>query len=224
MGGLFNAIAFAGAGYVFHMLDKNSYEKEMRRHDRAMERLSAEKEKWYEKTVEKKNKKALVQQKLLDANKDLDDAKDALHNLRVALEDLQDHEAREPKLQNYYEPSDEMKRYMDIVTGVIGSVSGFLMLPYLLGNGNSTKCQSSCLREILGVRFTSLVCDDREIHFKAKDVALALGYSDSKDATQKHVLEENKFEWCVIKVGGSPCRECIHEPVPNRAGYLPTYF
>ena len=25
-GGLFNAIAFAGAGYVFHKLDKNGYE------------------------------------------------------------------------------------------------------------------------------------------------------------------------------------------------------
>ena len=46
-GGLFNAIVFAGAGYVFHKLDKNGYEKEMERHNRAMERLSAEKEKWY---------------------------------------------------------------------------------------------------------------------------------------------------------------------------------
>ena len=28
-GGLFSAIAFAGAGYVFHKLDKNGCEKEM---------------------------------------------------------------------------------------------------------------------------------------------------------------------------------------------------
>ena len=63
-GGLFNAIAFAGEGYVFHKLDKNGYEKEMERHDKAMEKLSAEKEKWYEKTVEKKNKIALLRQKL----------------------------------------------------------------------------------------------------------------------------------------------------------------
>ena len=129
-GGLFNAIAFAEAGYVFHKLDKNGYEKEMKRHDMAMETLSAEK-KWYEMTVEK-NRIALLRQKLQDANKDLDDANDALHNLRVALEDLQDHEAREPKLQDYYEPSDEMKRYMDIVTGVIGSVSGFLITKFLI--------------------------------------------------------------------------------------------
>ena len=131
-GGLLNAIAFAGAGYVFHKLDKDGYEKEMKRHDMAMEKLNAEKEKWYEKTVEKKNKIALLRQKLQDANKDLDDANDALHNLRVALEDLDDHEAQEPKLQDYYEPSDEMKRYMNIVTGVIGSVSGFLVTKFFI--------------------------------------------------------------------------------------------
>ena len=130
--GLFNAIACAGAGYVFHKLDKNGYEKEMERHDRAMETLSKEKEKWYESTVEKKNKIALLRQKLQDANKDLDDANDALHNLRVALEDLEDHEAREPKLQNYYESSDEMKMYMNIVTVVIGSVSVFLVTKFLV--------------------------------------------------------------------------------------------
>ena len=59
-GGLLNAIAFAGAGYVFHKLDKDGYEKEMKRHDMAMEKLNAEKEKWYEKMVEKKNKIALI--------------------------------------------------------------------------------------------------------------------------------------------------------------------
>ena len=33
---LFNAIAFAGAGYVFHKLDKSGYEAEMERHNRAI--------------------------------------------------------------------------------------------------------------------------------------------------------------------------------------------
>ena len=82
-GGLFNAIAFAGAGY------KNGYEAEMKRHDMAMGKLNREKEKWYEQQVEKKNRLALLRQRLADANKDLDDVNDALHNLRVALEDLE---------------------------------------------------------------------------------------------------------------------------------------
>ena len=64
-GALFNAIAFAGAGYVFHKLDKNGYEKDMEQHDKAMKKLSKEKEKWYESTVEKKNKIALLRQEAI---------------------------------------------------------------------------------------------------------------------------------------------------------------
>ena len=44
-GGLFNAIAFAGAGYMFHKLDKSGYEAEMERHNRAMEKLNEDKKK-----------------------------------------------------------------------------------------------------------------------------------------------------------------------------------
>ena len=128
-GGLFNAIAFAGAGYVFHKLDKNGYEKEMKRHDEAMEKLSEEKEKWYERTVEKKNKIALLRQRLSDVN-DLNETDEALHNLRTATEELE--EDKEPTLNDYYEPSEEMKMYMNVVTGVIGSVSGFLVTRLLI--------------------------------------------------------------------------------------------
>ena len=98
----------------------------MKRHDEAMERLSMEKEKWYEKTVEKKNKIALLRQEIQDANKDFKDANEALRKLKLAKEDLEDQEDIEPKLGNYYEPSDEMKMYMTVLTGVVGSVSGFL--------------------------------------------------------------------------------------------------
>ena len=131
-GGLFNAIAFAGAGYVFHELDKSGYEKEMKRHNEAMEKLSEEKEKWYEKTVEKKNKIALLRQKLLDANKDLDQGNEALHNLRTVMEELKELEEREPTKNYYYKPSDEMKRYMNVVTGGTGLALGFLVVKLLL--------------------------------------------------------------------------------------------
>ena len=94
-----------------------------------MERFNEEKEKWYERTVEKKNKIALLRQKLSDANKDLDEVSEALHNLRTATEELE--EDKEPTLSEYYEPSDEMKEYMNIVTGVIGSVSGYLLTKIL---------------------------------------------------------------------------------------------
>ena len=115
---------------MFHKLDKNGYEKEMKRHDEAMEKLNREKEKWYERTVEKKNKIALLRQRLLDADKDLVRGNEALHNLRTATEELE--EDKEPTLNDYYEPSDEMKMYMNVVTGVIGLVSGFLVTKLLL--------------------------------------------------------------------------------------------
>ena len=123
-GGLFNAVAFAGAGYVFHKLDKKGYEDEMKRHNLAMEQLTAAREKWYEKTVEKKNKVALLHQQLVDANKDLDATNEALHKLRTAMdEDI----GRKPTINDYYEPSDEMKTYTNVVVGVTGSVAGVLV-------------------------------------------------------------------------------------------------
>ena len=88
-----------------------------------MEQLTAAKEKWYEKTVEKKNKVALLHQQLVDANKDLDATNEALHKLRTAMdEDI----GLEPTINDYYEPSDEMKTYTNVVVGVTGSVAGAL--------------------------------------------------------------------------------------------------
>ena len=81
--------------------------------------------------MEKKNKIALLRQALADADKDLDDTNEALRKLSLTTEDLNDHEEIEPKLNDYYEPSDEMKTYMNVVTGVVGSVSGFFITKML---------------------------------------------------------------------------------------------
>ncbi len=37
-GGLFNAVAFAGAGYLFQKFNKDGYGEEVRRHDLALEK------------------------------------------------------------------------------------------------------------------------------------------------------------------------------------------
>ena len=73
----------------------------------------------------------MLRQEIEDANKDFRDTNEALGELRLAKEDLDEHEDIEPKLENYYEPSDEMKMYMNVVTGVVGSVSGFLVTKLL---------------------------------------------------------------------------------------------
>ena len=59
-GGLFNAVAFAGAGYVFHKLDKKGNEDEMKRHNLAVEQLQAAREKWYEKNRRQEKQNSIV--------------------------------------------------------------------------------------------------------------------------------------------------------------------
>ena len=44
-GGIFNALAFAGAGFLFSKLNHTGYEKEIKRHNEGMEKLSRNKEK-----------------------------------------------------------------------------------------------------------------------------------------------------------------------------------
>ena len=63
--------------------------------------------------------------------------------------------------------------------------------------------------EILGVSLTSVVSDDGEIYFKAKEVATALGYANSDEAIRRHVWEEDRFEWCVIRGDPVKRRGCL---------------
>ena len=81
-GGLFTAVAFAGAGFRFSHLNKSGYEAEKKRHNKALEQLAKEKEAWYEHTVEKANRIKELRQQLSDANSDFNDTNHALELLR----------------------------------------------------------------------------------------------------------------------------------------------
>ena len=73
---------------------------------------------------------------------------------------------------------------------------------------------------MLNTSLTSVVSDDGEIYFKAKDVATTLGYGRPADAIDRHVWYKNKFEWCVIQraVNSSPLKgSVIHGPLGERA-------
>ena len=122
--GVFNALAFAGAGYLFKMIDKNGYEKEMKRHNLTMEELSKAKERWYENQVEKKNKIQEMRQELSDANADINATNKALENLQKITYKGKTF-TREPQTYDYYEPSDEMKDYLHLTVGVAGLVGGW---------------------------------------------------------------------------------------------------
>ena len=53
--------------------------------------------------------------------------------------------------------------------------------------------------EVLDVCLTSVVSDDGEIYFKARDVATALGYTNTNEAIRDHVREEYKVKYDDIK-------------------------
>jgi septal ring factor EnvC (AmiA/AmiB activator) len=64
------------------MIDKGGYEKELRRHNRAMEKLAGAKEKWDENEIAQKNKIAELRRQLSDANADINTTNKALDALR----------------------------------------------------------------------------------------------------------------------------------------------
>ena len=84
IGGLFNAVAFAGAGFLFSKLNHSGYEKEIKRHNEAMEKLSEAKEKWYEEQVKRKEEIERLRQQLSDANADINKTNMSLKNLAEA--------------------------------------------------------------------------------------------------------------------------------------------
>ena len=134
----FAAISFAGAGYLFKMFDKNGYEKEMKRHNRPLEKLTSEKEKFYELEVRKHDRIQELRQKLCDANADLNAADKALDELRKIQSTAKLLEYRQPQLSDFCKPSDEMKEYQHLTTGIIGASAGYLLLNFF-----------SCLKEII---------------------------------------------------------------------------
>ena len=120
-GGIFNALAFARAGFLFSKLDKQGYKEEMMRHNKAMEKLTKAKEAWYEREVARKDRMSQLRLELDDANKDFDETNRALKTLEQASR-----VDREPTIHNFYKPSDEMKHYQNMTIGVAGITSGIV--------------------------------------------------------------------------------------------------
>ena len=130
----FSAIAFSGAGLLFHRLDKGGYEAEIKRHNRALENLSKAREQWYEQEVEKKDRMAQKRAELQQSKADLstvNHALDLLKNMDVVFRDEKTNTKytfnREPQLRDFYHPSDKMKKYQNITMGTVGLGTGVLL-------------------------------------------------------------------------------------------------
>ncbi|CAB3992193.1 Hypothetical predicted protein [Paramuricea clavata] len=106
-GGLFNAVDFAGAGFLFSKLNGQGYKEEVKRHNQALEKLAKAKEKFYESEVKRRNDEARRRAEILDANKDIEQTNRALEDLRDFRRLMDDSASqRKPKLEDYYQPED----------------------------------------------------------------------------------------------------------------------
>ena len=80
VGGLFKAVAFAGAGFIFSKLNRQGYKEEVKRHDQTLEKLAKAKEKFYESEVKRRNDEVRCRAEILDANKDIEETNRALED------------------------------------------------------------------------------------------------------------------------------------------------
>ena len=125
VGGLFNAFAFAGAGFLFSKLNHSGYKDEIKRHNLALEQLSVAKQKWYEKEVARKNTIEAKRHQLVEANMDIKITNRALQELshHNEVSELRS-EASKPDITDYYTPSKEMEGYQALTMVAVGLGSG----------------------------------------------------------------------------------------------------
>jgi hypothetical protein len=119
VGGLFNALAFAGAGFLFSKLNGQGYKEEVKRHNQALEKLAKAKEKFYESEVKRRNDEARRRAEILDANKDIEETNRALEDLRDYTRLMDSTASQRRQLEDYYQPSDEMKRYAVLTVSIL---------------------------------------------------------------------------------------------------------
>ncbi|WP_428746120.1 hypothetical protein [Sulfurimonas sp.] len=128
-GAIVNGLAFTGSSYLFHSLDKPNSDKERKRHDLAIEQLNRDTELWNE---ERKKKLDFINEELNKRNiaaRDLQHMDDAM-NLYYAFSKQKITLPPKPTLSQYYQPSEEMRKYeyLWIILGTTGI--GFLAYKY----------------------------------------------------------------------------------------------
>ena len=125
-GGLFNAVAFAGAGYLFSKFNKDGHDEETKRHDLALEKLEKARQEWNKKDIERQEKIKALRRERSDADADFKNINKALKDYeKVTLIFDEKKFTRQPHIWDFYEPSSEMKEYMTLTIGTMGLVGGW---------------------------------------------------------------------------------------------------
>ena len=116
------AVSSVGAQFLFSQFDHKNYRAEQHRHDLAVKKLTEARNKFFEDETLRKDKMARLELEKKKASSDF------AYTTKLFVEQLQlqkeQEAAVEPKLTDYYEPSDEFKNYQFAATGLIGLASG----------------------------------------------------------------------------------------------------
>ena len=121
-GGIFNA--FAGAGYLFKMINSDGYGEEIKRHNLAMEQLARAQQEWNQTEIKRRSKQVELRQERSDTNEDFKELNKSLKDYKTLVFDGKKL-ACEPQIWDFYNPSDEMKEYMTLAIGTMGLVGGW---------------------------------------------------------------------------------------------------
>ena len=129
-GGIFNAIVFSAAGFLFSKLNHQGYEAEMKNHNKALELLAKSIEEFYEKEVKRKSRMDELRMEIANARISEQQTDKAFILLNKELKKLQEEDnvsrnRRSPTLSDFYTPSQEMHKYQTLSSIIVGSAIGF---------------------------------------------------------------------------------------------------
>ena len=107
-GALINGLAFTGSGYLFKSFDKGGYEKEIKRHNLAQEKLQKASIAWEEERKQNIDFVNLQLKKEHNAAIDFNNVDNAFLLYNHLHPELQVAHKKRPDLEDYYQPSGEM--------------------------------------------------------------------------------------------------------------------
>ena len=129
---VFAGLSFSGANLLFKYLDPSDYGKESHRHNIQMEKFAKEHEMWNRENIENEQRIRHLQMEKHDANVNFNITNKNLAYLKKVQEV---HQKKEPKKNDYYQPSQKLQKYEKVSSGMIGfglAYGGTKLLDFLL--------------------------------------------------------------------------------------------
>ena len=115
-------LGFSGGSWLFSKIDPKNYSKEVKRHNLAIEKLTKERDDWNKRRLKNID---FINSELKKENISITDFRDvdqAMKMYTIVTKNTLPPLPPEPKLKDFYEPSEEMKKYEYawIILGTLG--------------------------------------------------------------------------------------------------------